>query len=67
MDHKLRYKSKKGQLPFIEINGKEVEDSDLIIRDLSNYFQKDLDEGLTDEQKTVSHAFDSMLNNHTGW
>lgn len=67
IDHKLRYKSKKGQLPFIELNGKEVEDPDVIIRELSNHFNKNLDDGLTDEQKTVSHAFESMLNNHTGW
>ena len=67
VDHKLRFKSKKGQLPFIELNGKEVEDSDIIIRDLQTYFKKDLDDGLTPEQKTLSHAFESMLNNHTGW
>jgi len=67
IDHKLRYKSKKGQLPFIELNGKEVKDPDVIIRELSNHFNKNLDDGLTEQQKTVSHAFESMLNNHTGW
>lgn len=67
IDHKLRFKSKKGQLPFVELNGKEIEDSDVIIRELAKTFDKDLDSGLTPEQKTVSHAFESMLNNHTGW
>lgn len=67
MDHKLRYKSKKGQLPFVELNGKEVADSDIIIRELSEHFNKNLDEGLTPEQKVSSHAFESMLNNHTSW
>nr|XP_027198432.1 failed axon connections-like isoform X2 [Dermatophagoides pteronyssinus] len=67
VDHKLRFKSKKGQLPFVELNGKEIEDSDTIIKELSKYFDKELDFGLTEEQKTTSHAFVSMLNNHTGW
>lgn len=65
VDHKLRYKSKKGQLPFVEVNGKEIDDVDFIIRELSKQFDKDLDSGLTEDQKTLSHAFESMLNNHT--
>ncbi|RWS24328.1 hypothetical protein B4U80_11646, partial [Leptotrombidium deliense] len=67
VDHKMKYKSKKGQLPFIELNGKEIADSDIIINELSEHFSKNVDEGLTDEQRTVSHAFESMLNNHTTW
>ena len=63
----MRYKSKKGNLPFVELNGKEIEDTDTIIRELAAHFEKNLDEGLTNEQKMISHAFESMLNNHTGW
>lgn len=67
VDHKLKFKSKKGQLPFVELNGEEIADSDIIIRQLSKHFEKDVDAGLTTEQRSVSHAFCSMLNNHTGW
>jgi len=67
VDHKVRYKSKKGQLPFIELNGQEIADSDIIIRELSTKFEKNLDEGLTAEQRNISHALQSMLNNHTSW
>ncbi|XP_035225608.1 failed axon connections-like [Stegodyphus dumicola] len=67
VDHKMKYKSKKGQLPFVEINGVEIADSDIIIKELSQIFGKDLDENLTLDQKNVSHAFVSMLNNHTSW
>jgi glutathione S-transferase len=63
----MKYKSRKGQLPFVELNGKEVADSDIIIRELGQYFEKDLDNGLSADQKNVSHAFLSMLNNHTSW
>jgi len=67
VDHKLRYRSKKGQLPFVELNGKEIADSDIIIKELSEYFGKNLDANLTEDQKTVSYALESMLNNHTSW
>lgn len=67
VDHKLKFKSKKGQLPFVELNGEEIADSDIIIKDLSKQFTKDLDDDLTTEQRNVSHAFISMLSNHTIW
>lgn len=67
VDHKLKYKSKKGQLPFVELNGQEVADSDIIIQELSGHFKHDLDTDLTADQRNVSHAFISMLNNHTSW
>lgn len=67
VDHKLKFKSKKGQLPFVELNGEEIADSDIIIRQLSQTFGKDLDTGLSQEERNIAHAFSSMLNNHTGW
>lgn len=67
VDHRLKYKSKKGQLPFVELNGTEIADSDIIISELSKKFDKDLDVDLSVDQKNVSHAFNSMLNNHTSW
>lgn len=54
-------------MPFIELNGEEIPDSDVIIRELSKKFDKDLNAGLTPEQRNQSHAFESMLNNHTAW
>lgn len=67
VDHKMRYKSKKGQLPFVEVNGTEIADSDIIIKELGKMYDKDLDQDLTSDQRNVSHAFISMLNNHTSW
>lgn len=67
VDHKLKYKSKQGLLPFIELNGQEINDSEIIIKELSERFEKNLDEGLTAEQKLTSHAFTSMLDNKTSW
>lgn len=67
VDHKMKFRSKKGQLPFVELNGEEIADSTIILRELSHEFGKDLDAGLTTEQRSVSHAMISMIENHLVW
>uniref|UniRef100_A0A1A9WQ09 Failed axon connections n=1 Tax=Glossina brevipalpis TaxID=37001 RepID=A0A1A9WQ09_9MUSC len=67
VDHKMRFRSKKGQLPFIELNGEEIADSAIIIKELSAKYNKDLDAGLTSEQRNVSYAMIAMLENHLIW
>lgn len=64
VDHKFKFHSKKGQLPFIELNGQQVGDSTTIIKELSQKFDKDIDAALTKEQKNISHAMISMVENH---
>ncbi|XP_072385096.1 failed axon connections isoform X2 [Diabrotica undecimpunctata] len=67
VDHKMKYRSKKGQLPFIELNGEEIADSAIIIKDLSQKFGHDLDACLTAEQRNLAHATISMIENHLAW
>lgn len=67
VDHKLKLRSKKGQLPFVEVNGEEVADSAIIIKELAQRYEKDLDAGLTQEQRNIAHAMISMLENHLIW
>lgn len=67
VDHKLKYRSKKGRLPFVELNGKEIDDSTIILQELSVNFEKDLDASLTVEQKCISHALIRMIENHLVW
>lgn len=67
VDHKIKFRSKKGQLPFVELNGEEISDSTIILRELSQKFNKDLDTTLTVDQKIVSHAMISMIENHLVW
>ncbi|CAB4056962.1 Failed axon connections [Lepeophtheirus salmonis] len=64
VDHKSKLRSRKGLLPFIELNGEEIADSDIIIKALSKKFEKDLDEGLSQEQRNVQHAMLTMVDNH---
>jgi Glutathione S-transferase N-terminal domain len=49
------------------MNGEEIPDSAIIIKELAAKFDKDLDKGLTAEQKTLSHAMISMIENHLVW
>ncbi|RVE51533.1 hypothetical protein evm_003803 [Chilo suppressalis] len=65
--HMAKYRSKKGQLPFVELNGEEIADSAFIIKDLSEKYNKDLDAALTPEQRVVAHAMISMIENHLSW
>lgn len=67
VDHKLKYRSKKGRLPFVELNGEEIADSTIILEELRQKFEKDLDATLTNEQKCVSHALIRMIENHLVW
>lgn len=63
----MKFRSKKGQLPFVELNGTEIADSAIILKELSQKFKKDLDVNLTNEQRIISHAMISMLENHLVW
>ncbi|KAM3968774.1 failed axon connections [Aphomia sociella] len=67
VDHKAKFRSKKGQLPFVELNGDEIADSAFIIKELSEKYNKDLDAALTPEQRVVAHAMISMIENHLSW
>ena len=45
----------KGQIPYIELNGQEIPDSNVIIETMKEKFGKDPDAGLTEEQKAKGH------------
>jgi len=68
IDHNSKLRSKRGLLPFVELNGEEICDSDFIIKQLTNKFEKDEPSvGLSAEQKNVQHAMVTMVENHLQW
>lgn len=67
VDHKMKFRSAKGQLPFVELNGAEIADSAVIIKELGAHFGSDMDSHLTAEQRSVAHATTTMLENHFHW
>merc|ERR1739838_546831 len=67
VDHKAKFTSKNGTLPFIEFNGKEIADTDVIIDTLGDKFEKKISDHLTEDQKNVEHAMMRMVENHLYW
>lgn len=67
VDHKMKFRSAKGQLPFVELNGEEIADSAVIIKEVGRNFNADLDSHLSSEQRNVAHASITMLENHYHW
>merc|ERR1712060_222532 len=67
IDHKCKFRSRKGMLPFIEINGDEVADSNTIIETLAKKFDKEMPAQLSQDQKNVQHAMIAMVENHLHW
>ncbi|CAH1789664.1 unnamed protein product [Owenia fusiformis] len=55
------------QIPFVTVNGEQINDSNNIIRYLSKHFKVNTDEYLTKEQKVISHTFQRTLDEHTCW
>jgi hypothetical protein len=51
----------------VELNGEEIPDSALIISKLSQHFGVDPDANLSKDEKNVSHALISMIENHLCW
>merc|ERR1719346_736167 len=54
-------------LPFIEMNGEELPDSNMIIETLAKKFDKEMPAELTQDQKNVQHAMIAMVENHLHW
>jgi len=65
VDHNSKAVSKKGTLPFIELNGEEIDATMQHV--LTEKFSKDMSANLNQEQKNVEHAMIKMVENHLYW
>jgi len=63
VDHGLKFKSKKGLLPFVELDGEEYSDALSLLKVLN----ADLDGSLTVQQKNLTSLVIAMLENHFSW
>ncbi|TMS35832.1 hypothetical protein L596_003142 [Steinernema carpocapsae] len=58
----LNVRSREGTLPFVEYNGVEYPDSGFAIRNLTTLLHKEaLESHLNDEQRSVSRAFENLI------
>lgn len=60
-------KAPKGQLPFIEDNGKRIGDSQFIIEYLKQTYGDSVDGHLTPAERAVSNAMQRLIENHLCW
>lgn len=59
--------SKKGKMPWIEFNGREISDSNFCIQFLNKEFQVDIDSHLNATEKAIAHSVRTMLEENTYW
>jgi len=57
--------SSKGQMPYIELNGEQIADSNIIIEKLREKFQVDPDKDIPEKDLAMGHAATLMVENHT--
>jgi len=57
--------SKKGQIPYIELDGEEIADSNIIISTLKKRFSVDPDAEYDRFNNSIAHSVTSMVENHT--
>ena len=60
----LRF-GRKGQIPYIEMNGEQIPDSNVIIKRLAQHFNVKPDESFNPEQGALGHTVVRMIENHT--
>lgn len=60
-------KAPKEKMPYIEHEGTEIGDSEIVLTYLKDKFGDPLGEGLTNSQRAVSHAFSVMLAERYYW
>lgn len=58
------FKGPKGKSPWIELDGQRIGDTEVIIDLLVRRSRFDIDRGLSDEERAVSHALRRMLEEH---
>ena len=59
--------SKKGKVPWIELDGQEISDSNFCIQFLTKEFQVDIDSHLSATEKAIAHSVRTMLEENTYW
>jgi hypothetical protein len=57
VSNELKFGSAKGQIPFIELNGRQIADSSFIIENLKSTFDVNIDRNLSEQETAIERAF----------
>ncbi|CAD6197365.1 unnamed protein product [Caenorhabditis auriculariae] len=59
--------SSRGQIPFIELNGRQFPDSNMIIEQLTKEFHKEHLDYLQPQERATARAFHALIESHLTW
>jgi hypothetical protein len=63
--YSLKFSTVTRQIPYVELNGEEIGDSNIIIERLRKHFYVTIDADLSKRDMALTRAFTIMLENHT--
>lgn len=67
MDNQFKFRSRKGQIPFVELNGRQIPDTNFIVTELSRIFGVDMDEHLGEREQADFCAYHSLIEDSLAW
>ncbi|CAD5220160.1 unnamed protein product [Bursaphelenchus okinawaensis] len=67
VDSQFKYKSERGQLPFVELNGRQICDTNYIIAELSRMFHVQLDDQLNEKERSEFVAIEALIEDSLSW
>ncbi|KAI1701018.1 failed axon connection [Ditylenchus destructor] len=69
VDNEFKYKSEKGQIPFVELNGRQIADTNIIIEELTRIFHIQMDDIVNNDAMASAHAcaFHSLVEDTLRW
>lgn len=67
MDNLFKHQSNRGQNPFVEINGRQIPDSNHIIEELTKMFHVQTDTHLKHSEQADMVAYHSLIEDSLFW
>jgi glutathione S-transferase len=67
VNNEFKHNSSKGQIPFIEINGRQIADTNAIIAELTRLFNIQLDAHLSEQKAAEAIAYHSLFEDTLRW
>jgi len=67
VSNEFKYESVRNQIPFVELNGRQISDTEVIIQELTRIFNIKMDEHLNELAAAEATAFHSLIEDRLRW
>lgn len=67
VSNQFKYTSSRGQVPFVEVNGRHIPDSNTVIEEVTRMFNVKIDKHLSDREKADLVAYHSLIEDALTW